>query len=277
MRDRALRAEEAGYDSIWVYDHLLYRPDDSNATFGIWEGWTVLSALAAVTNRVELGTLVLCNQFRNPAIVAKMAHTLDEVSGGRLILGIGAGWNQAEFDAFGIPFDNRVARLEEALQILKPLLRDGHVDFDGTYYRAHDCEIAPMSPRDGGPPLMVGAFGPKTIRLAARYADMWNTAFWALPTDAAEQVGLFEEAVADLTPQTPPDQTMLAAVVFNDLIVEPVELPGTIIDGNEPGAIPAALSAHEAAGTTHVQLHPVPNTDEAITRMESAVIEWRNL
>jgi alkanesulfonate monooxygenase SsuD/methylene tetrahydromethanopterin reductase-like flavin-dependent oxidoreductase (luciferase family) len=106
-------------------------------------------ALAAVTSRAELGTLVACNSFRNPALLAKMAHTVDEISGGRLVLGVGAGWNQPEYEAFGYPFDHRVDRFEEALQIIKPLLTEGRVDFSGEYYQARDCEITPRSPRPG--------------------------------------------------------------------------------------------------------------------------------
>jgi alkanesulfonate monooxygenase SsuD/methylene tetrahydromethanopterin reductase-like flavin-dependent oxidoreductase (luciferase family) len=113
-REIALQAEEAGFDSLWLYDHLLYRPE-GKPTIGIWECWTFLSALAEATNKVNLGTLVACNSFRNPALLAKMAITLDEVSNGRLILGIGAGWNQPEYEAFGYPFDHCVSRFEEAL------------------------------------------------------------------------------------------------------------------------------------------------------------------
>src|SRR5512139_317287 len=141
-RDIAQRAEENGFDSIWLYDHLLYRPE-GKPTIGIWECWTFLSALAEATQRVELGTLVACNSFRNPAQLAKMAITLDEVSQGRLILGIGAGWNKPEYDAFGYPYDHRVDRFEEALQIIRPLLKEDRVDFEGKYYQARDCEIKP--------------------------------------------------------------------------------------------------------------------------------------
>ncbi|RPJ37810.1 MAG: LLM class flavin-dependent oxidoreductase, partial [Chloroflexi bacterium] len=136
IRKIARWGEKAGFDSLWLYDHLLYRHEDQ--TTGIWEGWTLLSALADATKTIELGTLVACNLFRNPAILAKMAATLDEVSGGRLILGLGAGWNQPEFDAFGIPNDHRVSRFEEALQIIVPLLREGCVDFQGKYYQARN-------------------------------------------------------------------------------------------------------------------------------------------
>ena len=130
LKAAAQQSEEAGFDSVWVYDHLLHR-FEGHPTVGFWEAWTMLTALAAVTERVELGTTVLAAGFRNPALLAKMADTLDEVSGGRLILGLGAGWHEPEFDAFGFPFDHRVSRLEEALQIIRPLLRDRRVDFRG--------------------------------------------------------------------------------------------------------------------------------------------------
>src|ERR671938_862468 len=142
----ALQAAATGFDSLWLYDHLLYRAPHQ-PTHGIWEAWTVLSALAEATTQVELATVVLCTPFRNPAILAKMAVTLDEVSGGRVILGLGAGWHQPEFEAFGVPFDHRVSRFEEALQIIGPLLRQGRVDFSGTYYAARNCELIPRGPR----------------------------------------------------------------------------------------------------------------------------------
>src|SRR5215468_8708681 len=146
IRAIAQQAETDGFDSIWLADHLLYR-NPGEPTRGIWECWTMLAALAEATQRVEIGTLVLCNSFRHPALLAKMATTADEVSGGRLILGVGAGWNEPEYQALGLPFDHRVDRLEEALQILGPLLREGRVDFAGKYYHARDCAIAPRGPR----------------------------------------------------------------------------------------------------------------------------------
>src|SRR4029079_4545265 len=181
IRAIAQQAETDGFDSIWLADHLLYRPPGA-PTRGIWEGWPMLAALPEATERVEIGTLVLCNSFRNPAILAKMATTADEVSHGRLILGIGAGWNEPEYQAFGLPFDHRVDRCEEALQILRPLLRDGHVDFAGRYYQARDCEDAPRGPRPEGPLLMVGSEGgPRMLRLTAQYADLWNTVYMGGP------------------------------------------------------------------------------------------------
>src|SRR5204863_9724625 len=142
LREIAQAAEGVGLDSIWVYDHLLFRAPGEPTT-GIYEAWSMLAALAADTSRVEVGTVVLAIPFRNPAILAKMAATIEEISGGRLILGLGAGWNEPEFDAFGIPFDHRVGRFEEALQIVLPLLREGHADFHGRFYRADDAVLVP--------------------------------------------------------------------------------------------------------------------------------------
>ena len=132
----ARTAEAGGLDSFWLFDHLLFRHDPQK-TVGIWECWTLLCALAEATEKIELGTIVLCSPFRNPALLAKMAHTLDEVSNGRLILGIGAGWHKPEFDAFGYPFDKRVDRFEEALQIMQPLLKGQGVDFEGKQSYIH--------------------------------------------------------------------------------------------------------------------------------------------
>src|SRR5918995_4487621 len=130
----ARRAEDLGFDSLWIPDHVLLGRGDESDAIGAWECWSLLAALAAATSRVELGPLVSCTPFRTPALLAKMASTVDEVSGGRLVLGLGAGWAESEFHAFGVPFDHRVDRFEEAMQIISALLRNGRVDFEGTYY-----------------------------------------------------------------------------------------------------------------------------------------------
>jgi probable F420-dependent oxidoreductase len=169
----ARRAEAVGFDSFWLPDHLLFRFDGVHPQGG-WDAWSLLAALAATTERLELGPLVACSSFRNPALLAKMADTIDEISGGRLILGLGAGWHRPEYDAFGFPYDHRVSRFEEALQIVTALLRRGHVDFQGTYHSARDCELRPRGPLPEGPPILVGGKGERMLRLAARYADAWN-------------------------------------------------------------------------------------------------------
>ena len=174
--EMARAAEEIGLDSVWVGDHLLYR-DDGKPTRAPWEAWTTLAALAAVTRRVEIGPLVAATSFHNPAMLAKKAATIEEITGGRLVLGLGAGWNRAEYDAYGFPFDHRVSRFEEAFTIIRSLLRTGRSDFRGTYYRLDDCELLPLGPRPGGPPLMVGSEGPRMLGITLPHVDAWNAWF----------------------------------------------------------------------------------------------------
>ena len=173
IREMARAIEELGYDSIWVGDHLLYE-NPGEPPRGPWEAWTQLAAIAAVTERVRLGPLVACAGFHAPAMLAKLAATVDEISGGRLILGLGAGWNETEFRAFGLPFDRRVDRFEEAFTIIRGLLRDGRVDFAGRHYQARDCRLLPPSARPGGPPLMVGSSGARMLRIALPHVQSWN-------------------------------------------------------------------------------------------------------
>ncbi len=168
----AQRAEALGFDSLCVPDHLLLQWEEQ--TRGTWECWSLLAALAALTSRVELGSLVTCTGFRNPALLAKMADTVDMISDGRLIVGLGDGWNGPEYRAFGFPSDHRVDRFEEALQIIVPLLHESHVDFAGRYEQARGAELRPRGPRPGGPPILIGVKGPRMLRLAATYADLWN-------------------------------------------------------------------------------------------------------
>ena len=166
-------AEEVGFDSLWLPEHLLFRFPEVYQQ-GAWDAWSLLAAVAASTQTIEIGPLVACTSFRNPAVMAKMAATIDEISGGRLILGLGAGWHEPEYAAFGFPYDHRVSRFDEALQVITALLRTGHVDFDGAYYTARDCELRPRGPRPEGPPLLIRGSGPRMLRLAARYGDAWN-------------------------------------------------------------------------------------------------------
>jgi alkanesulfonate monooxygenase SsuD/methylene tetrahydromethanopterin reductase-like flavin-dependent oxidoreductase (luciferase family) len=173
----AQHAEAAGFDSLWVNDHLIYE-QPGVPPIGSWEGWSILASLVAVIPRVEFGTLVTSTGFRNPALLAKMADTVDEVSDGRFILGLGAGYHEPEYRAYGYPSDHRIGRFEEALRIIRTLLRDGSIDFDGEFYQARDCELRPRSSRQGGPPIMIGARPERrrALRLAAQYADYWNLA-----------------------------------------------------------------------------------------------------
>jgi probable F420-dependent oxidoreductase len=169
----ARAAEEVGFDTLWLGDHLLYRYGDGS-TRGPWEVWTMLSALAASTSRIRLGPLVAATAFHAPPMLAKLAATVDEISGGRLILGLGAGWNETEFRAFGFPFDHRISRFEEAFTIIRTLLREGSIDFDGRFFQARDCELLPKPARPGGPPLMVGSVGPRMLEITLPHVELWN-------------------------------------------------------------------------------------------------------
>ena len=177
--DLARTIEDSGFDAIWLGEHLLYRWPDRPAR-GPWEAWTMMGALAAATSRVTIGPLVACANFHNPALLAKQAATVDEIAGGRFVLGLGAGWNVTEFEAFGFAYDHRVDRFEEAFTIIRTLLQEGEIDFAGTYYQARDCELLPR-PRPGGPKLLIGSNGPRMLRITMAHAHAWNT--WYADTE----------------------------------------------------------------------------------------------
>ena len=167
-------AEQVELDSIWVHDHLIYSPNDPEE--GLHEAWTTLTGLAALVPRVELGALVMCTSFRNAGVLAKMGATLDDLSGGRLILGVGCGWHEPEYQAFGFPFDHLVGRFEEDLQVIHRLLRGETVDFDGKWSRYGGARLLPPPARV--PPILVAANGERMLRLTAKWADAWNTAWF---------------------------------------------------------------------------------------------------
>ncbi|CAL8974012.1 F420-dependent glucose-6-phosphate dehydrogenase [Cellulomonas sp. T2.31MG-18] len=271
LLDLARRAEDVGLDSVWVGDHLLYRFADGS-TRGPWEAWSLLAALAASTSRVTLGPLVACTAFRNPAMLAKEATTIDEISGGRFVLGLGAGWNPVEFAAFGLPFDHRIARFEEAFTIIRSLLRDGAVDFAGQYFSARDCELVPRGPTPGGPALMIGSIGPRMLAATAPHVDAWNAWFadtGNTPDGAAAAAGPLATALT-------------AAGRASDEVVRTVavllQLPGgagrTMGDTSEsqqvrplagpPEELAAGLRAYADAGITEVQLVLDPITADSI-------------
>jgi probable F420-dependent oxidoreductase len=274
IRETARKAEADGFDSIWLADHLLYRnPDQPDR--GIWECWTMLAALAEATKRVDVGTLVVCNSFRNPAILAKMASAADEVSHGRLILGVGAGWNEPEYEAFGLPFDHKVDRLEEALQIIKPLMRDGRVDFAGRYYSARSCVDSPRGPREEGPPLMVGGDGPRMLRVTAQYADLWNTGYLGKPETLTEPRTRFEAACREVgrDPRTI-GVTALIGLWFPDLDPKQPPFESALVGTVEE--IAAAIRAYAELGVEHIMFQVEPYIPEARDRLTQALHLYRS-
>ena len=176
--DLARLAEAVGFDSVWVGDHLIYDLPDGS-TRGPYEAWTTLAAIAAATERVEIGPLVASTSFHAPAMLAKQAATVDAISGGRLIVGLGAGWNEREYAAFGFPYDRRVSRFEEALAIIVPLLREGRTSFHGPYYEVDDCVLDPRPVREGGPPIMLGSNSPRMLSIGLPVVDSWNV-WWSI-------------------------------------------------------------------------------------------------
>ncbi len=275
VRWMAQRAEETGFDSIWLYDHLLYRMEEK-PTIGIWECWTMLSALAEATQRIELGTLVVCNNFRNPAILAKMAATLDEVSQGRLILGLGAGWNQPEYEAFGLPFDHRVDRFEEALQIIRPLLREGKVEFNGKYYQARNCEITPRGPTPNGPSILIGGEGPRMLKLTAQHADLWNIGYMGAPqTFQPYRQKMLEACQAVGRDPNTLDMTALIALWYPDLAELSMQSDVPPLSGSEDEIL-AAIHGYAEMGVSHLMFHLMPYTPEAVERLARVVGRFRN-
>lgn len=278
IRDLALLAERTGFDSVWIYDHLLFRRADQ-PTAGIWEAWTLMAALAEATERVEIGSIVLCSPFRNPALLAKMADTLDEVSGGRLIFGVGAGWHEPEFTAFGYPFDHLVDRFEEALKIMNPLLKTGRVDFQGTYSSATDGELKPRGPRPGGPPLLVASFKPRMLRLTAQYADSWNTAWLGNADSLAPRIEALHAACDEVgRPRGEIEITVGVNVSYpdpGDASTDPVD-PTKTLTGS-PEEMAAEFTRYASMGVGHLICGVSPNTDTGISRFAEALAAYRAL
>lgn len=275
LRGLALAAETGGLDSIWVYDHLLFAfPGKPRA--GVWEAWTVLSGLAEATHRVELGTLVVCTSFRNPAVLAKMAVTLDAMSGGRLILGLGAGWNEPGFTAFGLPYDHLADRFEEAVQIIAPLVREGTVDFTGRYVSAPGCEMLPAPSRRI--PVLIGATKPRMLRLTAEYADHWNTA-WLGHVDALGPRRAALDAAATAVGRDPATLgvTVGVNVAFPDLgdVPDGTDDPAKFLTGSVD-AIADGLRAYADAGVGHIIAWLYPVSAATVQRFAEATQRARS-
>src|SRR4051794_8125630 len=265
----ARAAEDAGFDSIWLGDHLLYDLPNGDVR-GPWEVWTALAALASVTERIELGPLVASTSFHAPAMLAKLAATVDGISGGRLILGLGAGWNQREYEAFGFPYDKRISRFEEAFTIIRELVRTGRSDFRGDYYQVADCVLDPRPVRAGGPPLMLGSVSPRMMRIGLPHVDSWNVwwsdygnhaeGFAAVRTrveDAAQEAGRGPgevEATAAVLVQLPAGVGRVMGETYDDRTVRPVLVP----------KLGEHLGAMADAGAAHLQLVLDPITVESI-------------
>jgi probable F420-dependent oxidoreductase len=270
----ARAAEEVGFDSVWVGDHLLYR-GDGRPERGPWDAWTLLSAVAASTERVRMGPLVACAAFHPPGIVARMAATIDEVSGGRFVLGIGAGWNRSEFDAFGIPFGERASRFEEAFDVIHRLLAGQRVTASGRFHHAEDAVLLPPPARRV--PLMIGSNGNRMLRVALPHADAWNT-WWDDYGNTPEGFAALNERVSTIAREVGRDpvgivRSACALVVLDhDASERPVPDHVSPIDG-PPGAMVRRLRALADAGADEAILVLGPITEGSIRSLGDVVAE----
>jgi len=257
----AQAAESIGFDAVWISDHVGFG-DPEGDWKGAWESWTLLSALAASTQRVALGNYVLAVSFRNPALLAKMAETLDEISGGRLILGLGAGWNEPEYTSYGVPFDDRFKRFEDALRIITQMLRHGSSTHDGHTIQTRSARIEPRGPRPQGLPVMIGANGPRMLRLTAELADHWNGGLPSLD----ELPGMLEEIddVCRAVGRDPATLTRSMEVLVRTIAAPTGVQPEENEIGGEPEAIAAELRAFADLGLDHLQVQLRPNSIDGV-------------
>jgi alkanesulfonate monooxygenase SsuD/methylene tetrahydromethanopterin reductase-like flavin-dependent oxidoreductase (luciferase family) len=267
IRAMAVEAEALGFDAVWVSDHVGFGDPDAGWS-GAWESWTLLSALAVATTRVRLGTYVSAVPYRNPALLAKMAETLDEVSVGRVILALGAGWNEPEFTAFGFPFERRFDRFEDGLRIITSMLRTGRADHDGRLDSARGALIRPRGPRPAGLPVMVGAAAPRMLRLCAELADEWNAGM-RTPADLAPMLDVLDAALEAA------GRARTSIARSAEAMVEPA---GDADDADDvetrgswdrplcgsPSVIARGLRRYADLGCDHVQVQVRPNSIEGL-------------
>jgi alkanesulfonate monooxygenase SsuD/methylene tetrahydromethanopterin reductase-like flavin-dependent oxidoreductase (luciferase family) len=267
IRELAIRAEQIGFDTVWVPDELLWRPTDGRVR-GWWECIAMTGAVAAATTRVKVGTWIMSALHRNPGITAKAAETLDEISGGRFVFGLGSGHAGRQAHAFGLPEDHVYARFEEAVEIIVPLLRDGRANFQGTFHAARDLEHRPVGPRPGRIPIMIGAKGPKMLRLAALRADIWS--WYVEERSDLDEFGPRLAAIEAACVDAGRDPATIGKSA--GIVVEPTALTGAA----ELLAAPVRGSAEEiadglrtfrAGGFTHVEILLWPRTLGAVEAM----------
>lgn len=273
LREMATTAEEIGLDSLWLGDHLMYRYPDRLPS-GPFEAWTTLAALAGVTRRVQLGPLVASLGFHAPPMIAKMAATIDQISDGRFILGIGAGWHEPEYQGFGLPFDHRVSRFAEAFTIIRELFATGGCDFHGEYYEIAGALLFPTPVQPGGPPLMVGSKARRMLAITLPHVQMWNAWFADYGNNReglAKLLGWIDRACA----QAGRDPATLTRTVAPLVRMEGAQgrdanpedrVPA--LDGSDPAALADELAAYAELGVAHVQLVLDPITAKTVAALE---------
>ena len=273
LLDIAKEAEAAGFDALWVSDHLLLpstneelrrragstvRQDAIAEPEGYLECFSVLAGLAVAIPRLQLGSFVACTGYRNPFLLAKIADAIDEMSDGRLVLGLGAGDSTGEHQTMGLPTDSPVSRFEEALQIIRGLLREGELDYSGRFYSVREARLVPRGPRPKGPPILIGTLKPqpRMRRLVAEYADVWNG--WQGYTDASAEVARSQsEEVLEACREHGRDPSTLvrtSAVRVNVLGSGYLPAPNERPLSGSPEEMARVLLGHGAAGISQVQV-----------------------
>ncbi len=270
----ARAAEDAGFDAVWVSDHVGFGDPDAGWS-GAWESWTLLTALAVATSRVRLGTYVTAVPYRNPALLAKMAETLDEISGGRVVLALGAGWNEPEFTAYGFPWEQRFDRFEDGLRIITSMLRTGRADHEGRVVSTHGALVRPRGPRPLGLPVMVGAAAPRMMRLCAELADEWNAGM-RTPAALAPMAAQLDEACAAAGRDPSTIRRSAEAMVeigAEAATADDLEARGTWDDPlrGTPAQIATGLRRYGALGMDHVQVQLRPNRVESVRAFAQVV------
>jgi alkanesulfonate monooxygenase SsuD/methylene tetrahydromethanopterin reductase-like flavin-dependent oxidoreductase (luciferase family) len=264
--EKARLAIEIGFDMIWIPDHLMI--DLEGPPGGFWDAWTTMAGLAAALPGVPIGPMVACTSFHNPGSIAKMAETIDSISRGNFVLGLGCGWHKPEYDMFGFPFDRRVDRFEEALHIISGLVRTGEAGLDGRHYQARNAINLPRGPRwqEGGPPILLGAKGPRMLRLTARYADAWNSDWLAQPQDIQPMLEELDKACAEVgrDPQTLV-RTSSTRFSFDDNADDPMLVHGT------PEEMAATLHAYADLGMRQHLVSIDPRTTENLERFAKVI------
>ena len=280
LRELALLAEDIGIDTLAAPDHLLFRNAPPSVTLpegetrGTWELFTLLTAVAAVTRRVTLLPFVACTSFRNPALLAKIVDSLDEVSGGRVQLGLGAGWHEPEYTAYGYPFDRRASRFEEALAIILPLLRGEAVTFKGQFYDVDNAILTPRGPRPDGPRIQIGARKPRMLGLAAKHAHAYNTDLLEHVEDTREVEELFatvDEACRKIgrDPATM-EKTAGCAIGLDGWDRVPGGPTSALLTGT-PAEIIERLAGYAAVGVQHFSIWLHPWTPQAVEQLAPIV------
>ncbi len=249
---------EAGFEGLWYADHFSFPVDGEYR--GSWEVWTLMAAIAASIPNATIGPMVACTAYRNPGVIAKMTEMIQDISGGRFILGLGAGWQKDEYAQFGMPFEPRVSRFEEALEIIHALVRHGKADLQGTYTQANGAVNLPRAASGSATPILIGSTGERMLGLLARYGDAWNTGWSSDRKSLAEKVAKLDAAceVAGRDPSTVVrtiNATIAADGFAGDL--------ATVIQGDTDAKV-AALRDLESLGFKQLNLRFDPLTPGAI-------------